>query len=124
MRHIMGNSPHCNECLHYRKPEPGKKCTKDGWCTNQKHLQIGINGHKREHPSEWEPVIWQECCQWWEDAEYPHINHFEAVTHKPDPNRKGIESMIIADAIAKAEEEQKDLGAYYERKRKQRTEDE
>lgn len=103
----MGNSPHCNECLYWRDPEPGEKCREDGWCYCKKHLSTGVNGRKREHPPEREPVKWMWSCHWWEDAEYPHINHFEAATHKPDPNRGELEQRIIADAIAKAEEEQK-----------------
>lgn len=118
MRHVMGNSPHCNECRWYKEKQEYDKCRHDGWCTNKKALSRGINGHKRDHPPEREPVMWNGECSWWEDAEYPHINHFEASTHKPDPNRKGLEIMIIADAIAKAKEEQKDLSAWYESRRK------
>ena len=117
MRHIMGNSPKCNECLHWRNPEAWEKCKHDGWCINQKHLRIGINGQKRKNPPEKEAVKWNGVCDWWEDVEYPHINYFEAATHKTDPNRNPMEQIIIADAIAKAEEEQKDLDAYYRRKK-------
>ena len=107
MKHIMGNSPHCNECLHYKEPEPWEKCSHDGWCYNKKHLMIGINGRKRNHVPEREPVKWMWCCHWWEDAEAPHINHFEAATHKPDPNRSELEQAIIAEYIRQTEEEQK-----------------
>lgn len=120
MKHIMGNSPKCSECLYWREPEPWEKCKEDGWCTNQKHLSIGINGKKREHPPEREAVLWNGECSWWEDAEYPHINHFEAATRKPDPNRSDLEQMVIADAIAKAVEEQKDLDEYYRRKKEEK----
>ena len=119
MKHIMGNSVKCNECLHWRDPEPWEKCREDGWCVNKKHLSIGINGHKRQNPPEKEARKWMWDCHWWEDAEYPHINQFEAETRKPDPNRSELEQMIIADAIQKAVEEQKDLDAYYQRKKKQ-----
>ena len=122
MKHIMGNSPKCNECLHWRNPEPWEKCKHDGWCTNRKHLSTGINGKKREHPPEKESVKWNGSCHWWEDAEYPYINHFEAATWKPDPNRSPMEQIIIADAIQKAVDEQKDLGAYYRRKKEQEDE--
>ena len=117
MKHVMGNSPNCNECRWYKEPEPWEKCTGDGWCTNKKALQIGINGKKRENPPEKEAKKWMHCCSWWEDAEYPHINYFEACTHKPDPNRSGFETLIVIDAIAKAIEEQKDLGAWWEKRR-------
>ena len=117
MRHIMGNSPKCSECLHWREPKPWEKCKWDGWCVSQKHLSIGINGKKREHPPEKEAVMRNGNCSWWEDAEYPHINKYEALTNKPDPNRRELDQMIIADAIAKALEEQKDLDAYYQRKK-------
>lgn len=117
MRHIMGNSPKCNECRYWKDPEPWEKCPEDGWCTNKKALSIGINGKKRQDPPEKEPVKWNQNCSWWEDAEYPYINNFEAETRKPDPNRGPMEQMIIADAIERAVEEQKDLDAYYRRKR-------
>lgn len=107
MRHRMGNSPKCCECRWYQERRPNDGCRYDGWCYCKKQLSSGVNGHKREHPPEREPVRWNWDCRWWEDAEYPHINHFEAATRKPDPNRSPMEQMIIADAIAKAEEEQK-----------------
>jgi hypothetical protein len=71
---------------------------------NKKHLRIGINGKKRENPPEKEARKWMWCCGWWEDAEYPHINRFEADTWKPDPNRSELEQVVIADAIKKARE--------------------
>lgn len=117
MKHIMGNSPKCNECLHWKDPEPWEKCRHDGWCINKQQLSTDIAGKKRQNPPEKEAVNWHDSCLNWEDAEYPHINHFEAATHKPDPNRKPMEQIIIADAIARAEEEQKDLDAYYRRKK-------
>ena len=107
MRHRMGNSPKCCECRWYQERRPNDGCRYDGWCYCKKQLSSGINGHKREHPPERESVVWNWDCKWWEDAEYPNINHYEATTHKPDPNRSPMEQMIIADAIAKAEEEQK-----------------
>ena len=117
MKHIMGNSPHCNECRYWQEPEPWEKCPEDGWCISKKHLSRGINGRKREHPPEREPRKWMWVCSWWEDAEYPYINHFEAETRTPDPNRKPLEQKMIADAIAEAVEKQKDLTAYYKRKK-------
>ena len=106
MKHRMGNSPRCDECLWYRERKPNDGCKHDGWCHYKKQLSEGVNGHKREKPPEREAVMRMWDCKWWEDAEYPHINNFEAVTHKPDPNRKGMERIVIEDAIAKAEESQ------------------
>ena len=122
MRHIMGNSPKCNECLYWREPEPWDQCKKDGWCTNKQQLSTDIAGKKRQNPPGKEAVNWHDSCFCWEDAEYPHINHFEAATWKPDPNRSEMEQMIITDAIAQAVEEQKDLDAYYRRKKEEKWE--
>lgn len=99
MKHIMGNSPKCSECFHFARPEPWEKCKGDGWCTNQKHLSIGINGKKREHPPEKEAKRWNGKCSFWEDAEYPHINEYEAETGNPDPNRGELEQMIIRSVL-------------------------
>ena len=117
MKHIMGNSPKCYECKHWKKKEASEKSRKEGWCYNKKANSIGINGHKREHVPERLPTNQGDSCSWWEDAEWPHINHFEANCHIPDPNRNPVEALVIADAIAKAKEEQQDLTAYYEHKR-------
>ncbi len=117
MRHIMGNGTKCIECKWYSEKEDGDKCRGDGWCHNPRHLSIGINGKKRTNPPKKEPRMWQLKCRLWEDAEYPHINDYEAATHLPDPSRSPIEQLIIADAIKKAEEEQKDLDAYYQKRR-------
>ena len=119
MKHIMGNTPKCYECRWYREKEDGEQNKRDGWCTCKKALRTNAIGQKRENPPEREPVMQNDECSWWEDAEFPYINHFEAMTRKPDPNRKPVEQMIITDAIQKAVEEQKDLDAYYERKRQE-----
>ena len=104
MKHIMGNSPKCIDCFYWRNPKPHEKCQHDGWCINKKHLSVGINGKKREHPPEKEARKWMWSCHWWADADYPHINHYEAETWKPDPSRSELEQIVIADAIREAVE--------------------
>lgn len=32
MAHIIGNDPHCIDCIHYREKQEGEKCLFDGIC--------------------------------------------------------------------------------------------
>lgn len=101
MKHIMGNSPKCNECKFYREKEEGVVCRGDGFCV------IGynrINGKK--YNVERRAVSWNESCQDWVDAENDLIEYCEAVTHKPAPYKTPLEQMLIEAAIRDALAEQ------------------
>ena len=102
MRHRMGNTPHCIECYWYREKEAHDGCREDGWCTNTKHCAVGINGRKREHPPEREPVRWNHECRMWEDAEC-RLTHFEVCARTPEPWKSEEEQERVM-AILQAEE--------------------
>ena len=90
MKHRIGNTPKCKDCRWYMEKEGYDGCRLDGWCTNKKQCSLGINGKRREHPPEKEPVLWNHCCRLWEDAECG-LTHFEVCTRKPEPWRTAKE---------------------------------
>ncbi len=103
MKHKMGNSPKCNECKFYREKEPNDGCREDGWCYNPIQNTYGINGRKRDKPTERQPVKWMWECRQWIDAEVD-INHFEVVTGTPDPNRSEADQEYVKMILRKERE--------------------
>lgn len=84
MKHRMGNSPMCFECISYREHEgenhPNGK--EFGWCVNPKAQ--GVNGRKPTKPRERMAVRMNEECRHWIDAESGHT-HFEVNTGYKEP---------------------------------------
>ncbi len=105
MRHVIGNTPKCTECKFYREKEQNDGCREDGWCYNRHQNEYGINGKKRDTPTERQPVKWMWNCKWWIDAEVD-INHFEVVTGTPDPNRSEADQEYVRMILAKARAKQ------------------
>ena len=102
MKHRLGNSPKCISCFFYREKEAGDKCRGYGWCTNKKHLAVGVNGHKREKPPEREAVQWMHSCRLWEDAEN-RLTHYEVLTRQPEPWKTEEEQERVRQLLREAE---------------------
>lgn len=107
MRHRLGNGPKCKECYWYREKEEHDGCREDGWCHNKHQLSVGINGRKREHPPDREPVMWNGCCRDWEDAE-DRLTRFEVLTGHPEEWRTPIEKELILQKLGKSKEGETD----------------
>lgn len=111
MKHIMGNSPKCNECKYYREREEGEVCKADGFCVLGHNT---ING--RRYKVERRAVCWNECCGCWIDAEEELIAYYEAVIGKPDPGKPPLMYALAADIITSAMGEQKKRRTAYNAK--------
>lgn len=103
MKHVMGNTPKCLECKFYSEKRPNDGCREDGWCSNPYQNAYGINGRKRDKSTERQPVKWMWECRQWIDAE-TGINHFEAVTGAPDPNRSEADREYVKTILRRAKE--------------------
>lgn len=87
MKHIMGNTPRCDECYFYTaKSEHEKDNWLDGWC----HMAKNWEQRERE---KMKTRANGRCC-FWEDAE-DRITYYEVETRSPEVWRSDIEKCII-----------------------------
>ena len=94
MKHTLGNTPKCHDCIWWRDREAGDNCRSDGWCICRNQLRVGINGRKRINIPDREPTARNHSCKWWEDAE-DHFTRFEALTRHPESWRSEEEQERI-----------------------------
>lgn len=90
MKHKIGNSTKCKDCINYRAKDEQHKTDKDGFCK----LGVIVNGKRVS--SRLAPVYWNNGggCREWIDAE-AGLTHFEVTTRKPEPARTGAEKEYI-----------------------------
>ena len=106
MKHIMGNSPKCNECKYYREREPGDNFRYDGWCVEPWSLAHNLLGQKLKVPVERRGVLGNWNCNRWIDAE-SDLTRYEVETGQPEPGRRECEQELVRSIIARAKEEQR-----------------
>lgn len=91
MKHTMGNSPHCRDCYFFKEKEFESECSGDGWCLKG----LRVNG---KQINDRYPTRYNLDCNNWEDAE-DRITHYEALTRKVEPSRKGIERLMYEELL-------------------------
>ena len=88
MRHIMGNTPHCDECYWYTaKSEHDKDNWLDGWCRQEKEVKDWNQRDRMKTRA-------NDRCRFWEDAE-DRLTYYEVETRSPEAWRSDIEKCII-----------------------------
>lgn len=98
MAHVIGNDPHCIDCIHYREKMEGEKCLYDGICD----LPLVINGKKSSKPTH--DVRWQGNCYDWQDRD-TGLTHFEVMTRIPEAKRTPLEIQMLSRYIQWREDE-------------------
>ena len=105
MTHVIGNSTHCIDCIHYKAKQEGDHCLYDGFCD----IPVTINGRKLGYYGNlYSAVRWQwgSGCQDWVDRE-TGLTHFEVMTRIPEAKRTPLEIEALKAYIEwKARDEQ------------------